>query len=267
MTVPSPASQSCRFPSFQSILADQPGLTILTQVQHAAACGAAASPYHVTYISIWHRHTHRWVLDGFWCNAGLQDTGEQQPGGSTRPSGWRHPPCAHRHRICHPPGWFRWAQGWVTQVLRSWASAGTWSAGRYIAQRSIPASGAWALPVRWRAIECWLCCCTGLTTIAAQRTLAAKAQSILQYHLLDGGGYTAAELLDNAAVQSSLGRTLGRPLPLTFTAGTTRGSVRFQNARARSSCTQGCHGVRMIPATHPLLGRQWPMPVVSCVLL
>jgi hypothetical protein len=67
--------------------------------------------------------------------------------------------------------------------------------------------------------------CTGLTTAVAQRTLAAKAQSILQYHLLDGGGYTAAELLDNAALQTSLGRTLGRPLPLTFAASRARGSV------------------------------------------
>jgi hypothetical protein len=78
--------------------------------------------------------------------------------------------------------------------------------------------------------RCRLSCCTGLTTAVAQRTLAAKAQSILQYHLLDGGGYTAAELLDNAALQSSLGRTLGTPLPLTFAAGRTSGSVGGQGS-------------------------------------
>ena len=98
-----------------------------------------------------------------------------------------------------------------------------------------------------RAVQVWLCCCTGLTTTAAQRTLAAKAQSILQYHLLDGGGYTAAELLDNAALQSSLGRTLGRPLPLTFTAGTTRGSVLLSTTCAHTVQTR--HAVYMVAAT------------------
>lgn len=69
--------------------------------------------------------------------------------------------------------------------------------------------------------------CAGLSTAVAQRTLAAKGVSILEYHLLSGGGYTAAQLRRAVTVQTNLGRTLDASLPLTFGAGTAANTVRL----------------------------------------
>lgn len=110
ITVLSLALQSCRFPSFQSILADQPGLTILTQVQHAADNITAVNPMS----NQMHEHVAspltsvrlKWLV----IVPGLQNVGEQQSNGGTRSRGWRHPSCAHRHCVCDPPGKFRWGQ-------------------------------------------------------------------------------------------------------------------------------------------------------------